>query len=56
MKLLKLLLSIAIWPGNKFCAAVGQDPADDNGMLRGFINNLAWGIPAVTLIWIFVGP
>lgn len=56
MKLLKLLVAIIIWPGDKFCAAVGQDPAEDNGMLRGFINNLAWGIPIVALIWITLGP
>ena len=56
MMLLKLLVAIIIWPGNRFCEAVGQDPADDNGMLRGFVNNIAWGVPAVALIWYLIGP
>lgn len=55
MKLLNLLLKIIIWPGDRFCAAVGQDPKEDNGMLRGFINNLAWGIPIVALVWFIIG-
>lgn len=56
MKALKILIAIIIWPGDRFCAAVGQDPADDNGMLRGFVNNIAWGVPIVALVWFLVGP
>ncbi|MGB0410319.1 MAG: hypothetical protein ACPGFA_01925 [Pikeienuella sp.] len=56
MKFLKMLGAIIIWPGNRFCAAVGQDPREDNGMLRGFVNNIVWGVPIIALIWYAIGP
>lgn len=55
MKILKKIIAIIIWPGDRFCEAVGQDPVDDNGMLRGFVNNIAWGVPIVALIWYSFG-
>lgn len=51
MAILRTLLSILIWPGNRFCEIVGQDPYEDNGMLRGFVNNIAWGFVAVVILW-----
>ncbi|MEM7267867.1 MAG: hypothetical protein AAF401_01300 [Pseudomonadota bacterium] len=50
MAALRLLIAIIIWPGDRFCEAVGQDPYEDNGMLRGFVNNIAWGVVAVLVI------
>ncbi|MEX2518235.1 MAG: hypothetical protein WD969_02750 [Paracoccaceae bacterium] len=48
MRLIKYPLKLFLWPGNWFCAAVGQDTREDNGMLRGFINNIFWGVLIVT--------
>lgn len=51
MAILRKLLSILIWRGNRFSQIVGQDPYEDNGMLRGFVNNLAWGLIAMIILW-----
>ena len=51
MAVLRKLLSIVIWPGNQFCEIVGQDPYEDNGMLRGFVNNIVCGVVAVVILW-----
>ena len=50
MAILKTLLDIFLWPGNTFCAGIGASPQDDSGMLRGFINSIAWGIVAVIIM------
>ncbi len=51
MTILKFLLNIAIWPGNRFCESVGASPQDDSGMLRGFVNSIVWGaVAAITMI------
>ncbi len=51
MAILKLILALAIMPGDRFCAMVGASPQDDSGMLRGFINSIFWG--AVLAIILF---
>jgi len=51
MTFLKLFLSIAILPGDYFCALVGASPKDDSGMLRGFINSIFWGAVMVVVIF-----
>ena len=51
MAFLKFMLSVIIWPGDRFCEIVGQDPREDSGMLRGFVNNIAWGLIAVIVLW-----
>lgn len=50
MRLIKYPLKIILWPGNKFCEAVGQDPHEDNGLLRGFVNNIVWGVLIVIIM------
>ena len=45
------LLDIFLWPGDRFCMIVGSSPKDDNGMLRGFINSIVWGLLAVMVLW-----
>ncbi len=51
MIILKTLLHLAIWPGNRFCQAIGASPSDDSGMLRGFINSIFWGaVMAIIMI------
>ncbi|WP_340107710.1 hypothetical protein [Pikeienuella sp. HZG-20] len=54
MGFLRLLLGIVLWPGNRFCAMVGQDVREDSGMLRGFINNLFWGAVIVATLAILL--
>ncbi|MCI4665383.1 MAG: hypothetical protein MRY74_11740 [Neomegalonema sp.] len=44
------LFQILIWPGDKICALIGQNPKDDSGMLRGFVNNVFYGGVAALLI------
>ena len=39
-----------LWPGNTACRIVGQDPMKDGGMLRGFINSIAWGLVAIIVL------
>lgn len=51
MPLLIALLTVFLWPGNAMCAAMGTTPAEDSGMLRGFMNSLVWGIVAVIVLW-----
>ena len=47
MQILSIALNVFLWPGNRFCESMGVSPKDDNGMLRGFINSLVWGIVLV---------
>lgn len=45
-----LLLNGLIWPGQAFCEAVGQDPHEDGGMLRGYVNSIVWGLAAAVVV------
>ena len=50
MTALNAVLQTLLWPGNLFCAWVDQDPRQDSGMLRGFINSIAWGLVVVLIM------
>ena len=47
MRILKPFLAVILLPGDQFCRMTGQDPREDSGMLRGFVNNIVWGAVAV---------
>lgn len=47
---LNAMLQTFLWPGNQFCTWIDQDPKQDSGMLRGFINSIAWGIVVVLIM------
>jgi len=51
MSALTRTLHLFLWPGNRFCGLIGSSPAEDSGMLRGFINSIVWGLIAAILIW-----
>ena len=55
MPILMSLVTVLIWPGDRFCALVGSSPSEDLGMLRGFINSIVWGIVAAIALWIYLG-
>ena len=50
MLILRTLLMVFIWPGDRFCERLGASPMEDSGMLRGFINSIAWGIVVVLIM------
>lgn len=55
MAVLQTALNVFLWPGNRFCAWLDTSPADDSGMLRGFINSVVWGvIVAIVLLEIWL--
>ena len=54
MSLIKAVLKIIIWPGDQFCRMTGQNPREDSGMLRGFVNNIVWGFVAVIGLVMFI--
>ena len=51
MAILRTLLMVFIWPGNRFCERLGTSPHDDSGMLRGFINSIVWGGVISVVLW-----
>lgn len=51
MRFLRFLVQIIIWPGDQFCRMTGQNPREDSGMLRGFVNNVFWGFICVIILW-----
>jgi hypothetical protein len=50
MPVVRAVGAFVLWPGNTVCRIVGQDPMMDSGMLRGFINSIAWGLVAVIVL------
>lgn len=50
MPILRSLMAFFLWPGNVVCRTVGQNPLDDGGMLRGFVNSIAWGLVSVVVL------
>ena len=51
LRLLRLLVAVLIWPGDKVCAYIGLDPMSDSGMFRGFVNNVVWGGVAILAMY-----
>lgn len=45
-----MLLNAFLWPGDRFCEMVGSSVEGDAGLLRGFVNSIAWGLVAVLVI------
>ena len=54
MTVLRSILTVILWPGDQFCRLTGQDPKEDSGMLRGFVNNIAWGAVALVMLAAFL--
>ena len=54
MAILRTMLAVILWPGDQFCRMTGQDPREDSGMLRGFVNNIVWGVFAVICLAIYI--
>ena len=50
MTALNMMLQTFLWPGDRFCAWIEQNPKVDSGMLRGFINSIVWGIVVVLIM------
>ena len=50
MPVVRTVGAFVLWPGNTVCRIVGQDPMKDSGMLRGFVNSIAWGVIAVIVL------
>lgn len=50
MSALRFLTAIILFPGDQFCRMTGQNPKEDSGMLRGFVNNIAWGVVVVIVL------
>ena len=51
MLILRTLLMVFIWPGDRFCERLGASPMEDSGMLRGFINSIVWGGVISIVLW-----
>ncbi len=55
MPILLTALNTFLWPGNRYCARMGDSPSEDSGMLLGFINSVVWGsvlgIVLVIALW-----
>ena len=51
IRILLAMLSVFIWPGDRFCQQIGVSPREDSGMLRGFVNSVVWGAVISILLW-----
>lgn len=54
MKYVRQAATVVAYPGNWFCERVGNRPEEDNGLLRGFVNNVVWGGVSVIIVWLIM--